>query len=440
MREQALEIFNAAVAAVQPSQLLPRYLRVTGDGLWLHDRYFPFQEWENIYVIGAGKASAAMAWETEQILGDRIAQGVVVTKYDHALPLQRIKLIEAGHPVPDGNSLRAGQDILQVVQQAGEKDIIIALISGGASALLADLPPGVTINEVQQLFRLLLQCGATIEEMNAVRKHLSQIKGGQLSRAAYPATLVAFILSDVIGDPLHVIASGPTVPDPTTFADAYNVLQQYHLLPQIPDAIHQWLKNGRKGQPPETPKPGDPVFGTTTNYLVGTNRLALEAAAAKAKTLGYEPLIITDRLSGEAREKAAAFVQNLFKNLYRGNGPVCLLMGGETTVSIKGNGKGGRNQEFALAALCTWLKEGRDVDTMPIILSAGTDGTDGPTDAAGALIDAAMIDQVKQLQLKPEEALAQNDSYHFFQQAGGLVMTGATQTNVMDVVIALIPG
>lgn len=434
MREHALAIFNAAVSAVQPSSLLPPNIRLQNDTLWLHGQSFNLNEWKRIYVIGAGKASAAMALETEKILGNHIEKGLVVTKYDHAIPLQKIECIEAGHPLPDENSVRAGSRILEIVQHAGEKDIVLCLISGGASALLADHPPGTSINDVQELFHLLLQCGATIDEINTVRKHLSLIKGGQLARAAYPATLVSFILSDVIGDPLDVIASGPTVPDPTSFYDAYQVLIKYELVKMIHPSINEWMQKGLVGEVPDTPKPGDTVFERTFNHLIGSNHIALQAAADKANALGYTPFILTGELRGDAKEQARIFVSHLSKHGYKQ--PACILMGGETTVVVKGKGKGGRNQEFALAALGELMKN--DTNMVPLILSAGTDGTDGPTDATGAMVDSATIEAVKTLQLDARSYLNNNDSYNFFRQVGGHIITGATQTNVMDIVLALI--
>jgi glycerate-2-kinase len=437
MRDDALEIFYAAVNAVQPSVLLPQHISVEGDIIILHGKSFDLKECTGIYVIGAGKAGAAMALEAEKILGDRITGGVIVTKYGHALPLKKIKCIEAGHPVPDGNSVRAGTEILNLVNGCGERDIILALVSGGASALMADHPPGTSLHDVQQLSALLLQCGAAIEEMNAVRKHLSFIKGGGLSRAAYPATIVSLILSDVIGDPLHVIASGPTVPDPSTFEEAHAVLEKYGLVKKIPPSLYTWITKGCLNEIEETPAPGDPVFQKTFNHLVGTNRIALQAAAQKAVSLGYTPLIITDKMQGEAKVEAQKFIRAIVQNEYSIQKRACLLMGGETTVTIRGSGKGGRNQEFALAALMELMNSPRAA--MPLILSAGTDGSDGPTEATGALVDGETITFLTNTGIDPVPYLEANDSFHFFQKAGGHIITGPTQTNVMDIVMALIP-
>lgn len=436
MREQALEIFSAAVAAVQPAKLLPAYISVENNQLRLHNQFYSLSQIENVYIIGAGKASASMAFEVEKILGPLIKKGVVATKHGHALPLNLIECIEAGHPLPDQQSVYAGQRIIEIATQADENDIVIALISGGASALMADHPQGTTLDEVQLLFELLLKSGATIDEMNAVRKHLSRLKGGGLSRAAYPATLVTFILSDVIDDPLHVIASGPTVADPTTFDDAIRILKKYEIFAKIPATIKEWLLQGINGMIPETLKPGDAFFEKTTNHLIGTNKIALLAAAGKAASLGFEPVILPNYLSGEASAAAITFVKEILGIKYNGK-PACILMGGETTVTIRGNGKGGRNQEFALAALAHLTQNVCD-HGIQIILSAGTDGSDGPTDATGAFIDAGIIRNAKELQLNAAEYLLNNDAYHFFKKTGGLIITGPTQTNVMDIVLAII--
>jgi glycerate 2-kinase len=438
MRNDALKIFSAAVRAVQPQFLLPRYMRWHNNQLQLGELLFDQQHINKLFIIGAGKASAGMAREAEMVLGNRIDAGVIVTKYEHAFKLKTIQCIEAGHPVPDENSLLAGRETIRLLKNAGEKDVVVALISGGASALLVDCPPGVLLPELQLVFNRLLQSGATIEEMNTVRKHLSAgIKGGQLLRTAAPATVISFILSDVIGDPLDIIASGPTVADRSTFADAWNIVRKYQLTEKLPVSIIRWLQLGLAKQIADTPKPGDPLFDKSHNYLIGTNRIALEAAAAMAKQLQYTPVIITDALMGEASDKARELVLQVQQ--YEGPRPACLLLGGETTVTINNPGKGGRNQEFVLAALIELQKTFPNGEGMPVLLSAGTDGTDGPTDAAGAVVDPAVIKLASQRKLIAEDYLTQNDSYNFFHQAGGHVITGPTQTNVMDIIVVLIP-
>lgn len=433
----AITIFQAAVQAVQPQHLLPQHIRQKGDVLHLGDQSFPLNKVKNIYIIGAGKAAAAMARETELILGESISGGIVVTKYDHGLPLQTVRCLEAGHPIPDEAGIRAGEEIVQLLKNAGEGDLVIALISGGASALLVDCPLQTSLAGVQQVFSQLLACGAAIDEMNTVRKHLSPgIKGGQLAKSAYPAALVSFLLSDVPGDRLDIIASGPTVPDPSTFKDAWYILEKYNLVHSLPASIANHLSEGVQHVIPDTPKPGDPIFSKTHTFLIGSNHLALEAARAKAVQLGYHVSILSETLSGEARVKAAELVQKLLD--YEGPRPACLLLGGETTVTLRGQGLGGRNQEFALAALVALKNNQVDGDQFPLILSAGTDGTDGPTTAAGAFIDKTTLESAKKKKLLPQEFLDNNDSYNFFRQAGGLITTGPTHTNVMDVVVVLI--
>lgn len=438
MRNDVLKIFTAGVRAVQPQYLLPKYIRWQQDRLQLGEQHFEKHDINKVFVIGAGKASAAMARETEIILGNRIDEGIIVTKYEHAFPLKTIRCIEAAHPVPDDNSVLAGRETIRLLKNTNEKDVVIALISGGASALLVDCPPGVLLPELQIVFSRLLECGATIEEMNTVRKHVSAgIKGGQLMRTAWPATVVSFILSDVIGDKLDSIASGPTVADLSTFADAWEIIRKYQLPGKLPVSIIRWLQLGLNKEIAETPKPGDPVFEKSFNYLIGTNRVALEAAAAMARSLQYTPVIVTDALKGEARDKAKELVMQVQQ--YEGPRPACLLLGGETTVTIHNPGKGGRNQEFALAALIALQQAFPGGDRLPVILSAGTDGTDGPTNAAGAVVDKGVWQLAAQRGLSPENYLIQNDSWNFFHQAGGHVITGPTQTNVMDLVVVIIP-
>jgi len=437
MRNDALKIFTAGVRSVQPHYLLPRHMRWQHQQLQLGDRLFNQADINKVYVIGAGKASAAMARETENILGNRLDAGLIVTKYEHTFPLTTIQCIEAAHPVPDDNSVLAGREMMRLLKNTTEKDVVIALISGGASSLLVDCPPGILLSELQVVFNKLLQSGATIEEMNTVRKHLSAgIKGGQFLRTAWPATVVSFILSDVIGDPLDSIASGPTVADRSTFADAWEVVRKYKLPDTLPVSIIRWLQWGLNKEIAETPKPDDPIFEKSFNYLIGTNRVALEAAAAMARTLHYTPEIITDSLKGEARDKSQELIT--YVQQYTGPRPACLLLGGETTVTIKNAGKGGRNQEYALAAMIALQRAYPDTNQMPVILSAGTDGTDGPTNAAGAIVDKGVFQLAAQQALAPEKYLEQNDSWSFFNQVGGHIITGPTNTNVMDIVIVLI--
>ncbi len=433
----AIEIYRAAVSAVQPAILLPKVLGLDAENIRIGELVFKRSDIGRLIVVGAGKASAAMAQAVEKVLGEVIDKGLVITKYEHALPLRIIRCLEAGHPVPDQNGVSATVELLSLMSDLSGDDLVLFLVSGGASALMADVPPGVTLPEVQQLVQLLLGCGADISEMNTIRKHLSLVKGGQLSRAAAPATVVSLILSDVNGDPLSVIASGPTVGDDSTFDDAIEIINRYALKEKVPAGIVKWLEVGAAGANPETPVPGDPLFERTHNILVGTNKISLAAAALLANEKGYHVHLVGDAMRGDAENEATHFVDACV--LYDGPRPACFLMGGETTVVLTGNGKGGRNQHFVLAALCELQRRGVPAENYPVILSGGTDGSDGPTDAAGAVIDSELLHRLNALPGVDAAAYLQtNDAYHFFERTGGLIKTGPTQTNVMDVVVGLL--
>jgi hydroxypyruvate reductase len=376
-----------------------------------------------------------MARGVEAALGGRITEGVVVVKEGHALALERIRVHEAGHPVPDERGMAGTEAVLELASRAGERDLVVCLFSGGGSALLVGPAQGVSLEDKQQVTRLLLACGATIHEINAVRKHLSRVKGGWLSRAAYPATVLTLVLSDVVGDDLDVIASGPTVPDTSTFRRAVGVLQGYGIWDRVPPGARRRLEQGMAGEAEETPKPRDPAFQRSHVVLVGTNLLSLLAAREEAQGLGYGTLILGAGMEGETRDVARVHAAMAREILSSGNPlrpPACLLSGGETTVTLRGDGRGGRNQELALAAAL-----GLDGMDHAVVLSAGTDGTDGPTDAAGALADGRTACRARALGLDPLAHLQQNDAYPFFQALGDLVITGPTRTNVMDVRIVL---
>jgi glycerate 2-kinase len=435
-REHAVAIFQAGVKAVNPAVALRRYVRRKGNNLAVGDRTYNLDEFKNIFVIGAGKASAAMAQPIEEILGDQLTSGFINVKYGHSRPLSRIQVNEAGHPVPDEAGWRGAEKIIELLRSTGEKDAVIFLISGGGSALLPAPAEGLTLEDKQQLTNLLLQCGATIHEINAVRKHISRVKGGWLARLAHPATLISLILSDVIGDRLDSIASGPTVPDESTFEDCLHILEKYHLAAKVHAAALRHLEKGSRHEIDETPKPGDPVFGRTQNLIIASSALAVEAAAEKARSLGYNSLVLSTFIAGETREIARMHTA-LAKEVLRSGQPVrrpaCLISGGETTVTIRGSGIGGRNQEFSLAAAI-------DIDGLDdvVVLSGGTDGTDGPTDAAGAIADSTTVQRGRALGLEAEAYLRNNDSYRFFQPLGDLLVTGPTFTNVMDIHLILV--
>lgn len=436
-KENVLKIFKAAVAAVHPAKLVPAHLFIENNMLHIFDHRFLINELQNIYVIGAGKAIAAMAKTVEEILGGLVTAGIVVTKSGHSLPLRKIQCIEAAHPVPDENGVAATVKVVQLLQRAERNDIIICLISGGASSLWIDIPDGASLNEVQETFQLLLKCGATIDEVNTIRKHLSAIKGGQLLRYAPQANWFSFIISDVPGNALPVIASGPTVPDNTTFEESKKILEKYNLLSQLPASVLLHINNGIEGKIKETSKVTDPVFKQVHNRIIGSNAIALEAAAEEARQLGYHIAFIEDSLKGDAATVGRELIRNLKK--YKGAKPACFLLGGETTVTVTGKGKGGRNQQMVLSALLE-MDPGLDEENFNQVtfLSAGTDGTDGPTDAAGAIADRQTLSMAHKQNLDAQKYLEDNDAFHFFEQVGGLLKSGPTQTNVMDMVVVVI--
>ncbi len=436
LRTAARSILDAAIAAGDARRLTRAALELDGSRATVDERRFDLDRIRRIVVVGAGKASGEMAQAVEALLGERVSEGLVVVKEAGATRLRRIRLVEGGHPLPDERGRAAAATVLGLVRGAGPDDLVLCLISGGGSALLPLPVPGVSLAEKQAVTRFLLEAGATINELNAVRKHLSALKGGQLARAAAPAPVVALLLSDVIGDPLDVIASGPTAPDPTTFADALAVLDRFGLRGRVPEAARRHLEAGAAGAVPETPKPGDPVFAAVTNRVIGNNGLVVEAALAAARRLGYPPLLLTRQLQGEAREVAWVFAAVLAEAARSGQPiarPGCLLAAGETTVTVRGPGKGGRCQEFCLGLAPA-------VATLPgvVVLAAGTDGSDGPTDAAGAVVDWTTLDRARAAGLDPRAALAANDAYHFFAPLGDLVVTGATGTNLLDLYLALV--
>lgn len=435
LRRHALAIFRAGLKAADPDQGIRRNLIVTHDALQVGRHRYPFDRHRRILVAGAGKASARMARTLESLLGKRITGGVICTKYGHLEPLKRVRLIESGHPVPDEAGVEGARQVRDLVLTAGKDDLVIVLVSGGASALMPLPADGITLSEKQETTRLLLACGATIHELNAVRKHISGIKGGQLARLAQPATVLALLLSDVIGDPLDVIGSGPTAADASTFRTAWQILEKYDLLNKVPGSVAALLDAGCRREVPDTPKAGDPCFQTTRNVIVGSNRLAVDAAALKAKELGYRVVVLSTTIEGETREIAAMHAAILRECRASGRPakpPACLISGGETTVTLRGKGKGGRNLEFVLAAAMAMENLSGTV-----VLSGGTDGTDGPTDAAGAWADGDTVGRALALGLNPAQALAHNDSYPLFAALDDLLITGPTGTNVMDVRILL---
>lgn len=434
LRNNAKEIFLAGVEIVKPDILIPHFVSLENNVLKIENHRFQLAEIKNIYLTGAGKASALMAKAIENILGSRISSGHIVTKYGHAVPLKYAFVTEAGHPVPDENGVKGTESILSIVNKASKNDLVICVISGGGSALLTDIPDGCTLNDLKILTDLLLKSGANINEMNCIRKHLSKVKGGMLSSAAYPARVVSLILSDVIGDPLDVIASGPTAPDPTTFKDALDIIEKYGIKDKIPAGITKILNEGLNKIRKETLKESDEAFRLTTNLIIGNNKLALKKASKKAEALGYTTKIITDSLHSDVEDVADYIFSKLIK--YRNEKPgkkSCLLFGGEPTIKITGDGLGGRNQHLALL-----MAQKINGINGVVFLSGGTDGTDGPTDAAGAIAEPETLKRSEALGLDINKYISDCDSYNFFRQEGGLIKTGPTQTNVMDLIVVLI--
>ncbi len=466
-KEQVVSVLDAAIRAVDPRAAVRAHVARSGDVLRIGERSYALVEIDRVLVVGGGKAGTPMAAALHAILPERITAGVVNVKYGHTAaegdwevrferrPLARpeaetdglcppsraatgpIAIVEAGHPVPDAAGLAGAERIASLLQGLTERDLVIVLISGGGSALLPLPADALTLVDYQTLTDLLLRCGADITEINTVRKHCSRLQGGQLARLAAPAQVATLILSDVVGTPLDAIASGPTVPDRSSFADAWCILERYDIAEQAPAAVGAYLRRGLAGLIPDTPKPGDPLFARVNNVVIGDNASAGRAAVAEAKRLGFTAALLTTFLQGEARE-AARVVAGLAQGIASGQSdfspPACLVLGGETTVMIRGRGTGGRNQELALAAAIALegypLPPGIEV----AVVSLGTDGSDGPTDAAGGIATADSIARAKALGLDARAALANNDSYSFLGALGDLIVTGPTQTNVNDLI------
>jgi len=437
LRRDAVDIFLACVKAADPEQAVKRSLSIEGSVLRFgKNDFIDISRFTRIVVLGAGKASAAMARGLEMVLGKRLSGGLVVVKHGHGLTLKCVDIAESGHPTPTKEGEAAVSRILEIVESLGVQDLVLGCFSGGGSALLSLPVAGITLQDKIDMTDKLLSSGADIFEINAVRKHISQVKGGQLLRYIYPATVINLMLSDVIGDDPSTIASGPLAPDGTTFADAWEVLEKYQLLDCAPASIVERLFRGLKGQEKETPKQDNPIFEHAHHLIVGSNILSLKAGARAAQKLGYRTLILSSTVRGETTQ-AAEFHAYVAEEIRSSENPIpppaCVLSGGETTVKVRGVGLGGRNQHFVLAL----ADEASRIEGC-VFLSAGTDGTDGPTDAAGAIVDSKTLSRSATLGLSPKKYLADHDSYHFFQELDDLVKTGPTLTNVMDIHIVLV--
>ncbi len=437
-RRIALDCILSALNTVNPKQAVLNNVKRRGNLLVIGRYKFALTGYRNIYVLGGGKASGLMAEAIEEILGDKITSGVinVLKGTEKMVKTKKIKINGATHPIPGEEGVNSTKAMLEIARKAGKDDLIIVLISGGGSALMPCPADPVTLEDKKIVTNLLLKCGATINEINVVRKHLSEFKGGQLAKTAYPATLVNLIISDVVGDPLDIIASGPTVPDSSTFQDAYNVLKKYNLLNKIPENIKKRIQLGLSGKIEETPKPGDKIFRNVHNILIASNRTACIAAVKKARELGINSMLLSTYIEGEARH-VGAVLAGLAKEIHNYDTPIkkpaVIVCGGETTVTVVGNGKGGRNQELALgSALKISGLNGI------VIASVGTDGKDGTSDAAGAIVDGQTLKRAQKLGLDTTKYLANNNSYMFFKKLGDAIFTGTTGTNVNDLITIVV--
>lgn len=437
-RRLVLESFECAVDSVNPKTIVKRWVSIVESLLKVGDNSYNLDLFEHIFVIGGGKAGGPMAEALEELLGSQITKGIVNVPHGSHYETKIVELHGASHPLPDASSVEGTKMILDIADKAGESDLIVCLISGGGSSLMCYPREGITLVEKKELNSALIKSGATIKEINCVRKHLSNFKGGWLAKRAYPATIVNIILSDVVGDPLDTIASGPTVPDETTFTDAKSVLEKYDLWTNLPASIKRILIDGEKGLIQETPKVNDKAFGKVHNFVIGNNRTASTAAFDYLRSQGLNTALLTCTLEGEAKFAGRLLSSIANEILVSGNPvpkPAAIVVGGETTVKVLGDGLGGRNQELALAAA---LSIRRDPKSNVVIASLGTDGIDGPTDAAGAIADVNTCSKASEMGIRPENFLLKNDSYHFFSELRDLIFTGKTGTNVNDISLIVV--
>ncbi|MFI5322225.1 MAG: glycerate kinase [Thermodesulfobacteriota bacterium] len=437
-REDALKIYREAVDAANPKKCVLDHMSLKWDVLIVEDKKYNINDFRAVYAVAFGKAATSMAEAVEEALGDKLTGGIVVSNTQPENPYKKLGFYLSSHPVPDDRSLAAAKEILSILEKAGEKDLVIFLISGGGSALVAMPSPGISLDDKRKATETLLMSGVDKYGLNAVRKHISQIKGGGLLKKALPARVITLILSNVVSDRLDAIASGPTVPDPTTYEDAWRVIDALDLEHKLPPNVVVHLEEGRAGNNPETLKEGEYDPKNVQTLIVGNNFKSLIAAQKKAEELGYNTLMLSSQISGEAREVAKVIAAITF-DVERFDMPVkkpsCLIFGGETTVTIQnslGTGKGGRSTETALSFCMEII--GHDI----VGLFCDTDGIDGPIDAAGAICDGQSRLLARTMNVSAREHLALNDSYGFFDKLGDLVITGPTGTNVMDIGIVLI--
>ncbi|MFQ6083256.1 MAG: glycerate kinase [Candidatus Aminicenantia bacterium] len=437
--QAATKIYQAALKAVNPEQLIQNNLFLKNNCLFIKDRKFDLSSFKNVYLIALGKAAPFMASAALNVLSNWIKKGIIVSLPENKIKLKNITFYPGSHPIPDEQSMEAANQVLKFAQKVTKEDLAIFLISGGGSALLCKPLNGISLEEKKAVTQLLLRSGADISEINTVRKHLSQIKGGRLAQAIYPGSIINLVVSDVIRNSLENIISGPTYWDSSTFQDAYLVVKKYNLLAQVPPSVQKIIIEGMRGNIEETPKRRKEIFKNVHSFIIGDNSTALQAGLDKAQKFNFNSLILTSSDSGEARGRAVyytSFLKKIIKYDRPVAKPACLLAGGELTVTVKGKGKGGRNQEFVLASLIQMSRDRADKNWL--ILSLGTDGIDGPTDAAGAWATEGSLINAENLGLNPHKYLANNDSYNFFNQIGGLIKIGPTKTNVMDIRIFLV--
>lgn len=440
MQDDLKKIYTAAIEAVSPLKAVKRHLSMQGSDLILSRdgdeiKSLNLDNFEKIFVVGAGKATSAMARAVEEILGDRISAGCVCVKHGHVADLKYVEQVEASHPIPDNEGLKGAEKIYNIIKGADKKDLIISLISGGGSALMPLPHNSIKLEDKQKTTDLLIKSGATIHEINGVRKHLSRLKGGNMARAAYPASVINLMISDVVGDDMDVIASGPFVPDTTDYGTALQVLDRHRLRKSIPISVRMHLESGAAGKIPENPHVGDHIFSVVTNMIIASNFLALKAAKDEAEKLGYRSIILSSLIEGDTAETARWHCRIAKEIAATGNPlprPACVISGGETTVKVIGSGRGGRNMEFAMHA----VKGIAGMENM-LIASIGTDGTDGPTEAAGALSTGETMMRIQENSLNINEFIKDNNSYQLFSALGDLIITGPTNTNVMDIRIIM---
>ncbi|RLE76278.1 MAG: glycerate kinase, partial [Thermoprotei archaeon] len=424
------------IRAADPEEAVTRSLKLENGKLRVNTNLFDLKG--KLYLVGFGKAAYKMAKAALEVLGEIVEKGVISIPKGFKVEeeLENVDIVFSGHPKPDAGSIEAGKKILKLAEQADEHDVVLVLISGGGSALMEYPVEEVSLDDIAYTSILLMNSGADIYELNTVRKHLSRVKGGQLAKAIFPATTISLIISDVVGDRVDMIASGPTAPDPTTFQDAWFIMEKYRLIEKIPSNVRSYLERGLRGEVPETPKEGDPIFRKVYNHIIASNIASLRKMKKKAEEIGYNSLILTSMIQGEAREVGKVIAALALEVKKTGNPvkpPAVILAGGETTVTVKGSGKGGRNQELALSAAIQ-IKDSEGI----VVASVGSDGIDGPTDAAGAIVDGYTVVKAYEQGLNAIKYLENNDSYTFFKKVGGLVETGYTGTNVNDFIVVIV--